>query len=88
MVKNHRINFTKINLFSNVNIWDETNIQKAKTLQKKPPSLYMLEKSSFYFRTEIAILSGRKIHLQKTKGLPFSHAKPCANKNEPVFPTP
>lgn len=40
---------------------------------------YMLEKSLFYFRTEIAILSGRKIHLQQTKALHFSHAKPYAN---------
>lgn len=59
-------------------MWDKkSNIQKAKT----PPKIqsYMFEKSLFHFSTEIAILSRRKIHLQQTKGLPFSHAKPYAN---------
>lgn len=59
----------------------KSNIQKAKTPQKN-----QFERSLFYYRPEIAILSGRRIHLQQTKGLPFSHPKPYANQKWASFP--
>lgn len=76
LVKTQRVNFTKINLFSNVNICGMKQIfRRQKHHTKKPVFLYMFEKSLFYFRTEIAILSGRKIHLQQ-RAFPFHIQNP------------
>lgn len=67
-------------------MWDETNIEKAKTPHKKNSlSLYVWEKFILFQNRNSN--SEWEENTPAAKGLPFSHAKPYANNNELVFPT-